>query len=92
MRTRLAITHAIRQSIAVADKLFTAAGTNSIHRSVGLERYFRDLHVHGQPHLGAAAEFRVRPGHAHGRSAAGVPVYLIGLTQLKAIPSPSGEG
>ncbi len=57
MRTRLAITHAIRQSIAVADKLFTAAGTNSIHRSVGLERYFRDLHVHGQHISGLPLNF-----------------------------------
>ena len=57
MRTRLAITHAIRQSIAVADKLFSAAGTNSIHRSVGLERYFRDLHVHGQHISGLPLNF-----------------------------------
>ena len=57
MRTRLAITHAIRQSIAVADKLFNAAGTNSIHRSVGLERYFRDLHVHGQHISGLPLNF-----------------------------------
>ena len=57
MRTRLAITNAIRQSIAVADKLFSAAGTNSIHRSVGLERYFRDLHVHGQHISGLPLNF-----------------------------------
>ena len=57
MRTRLAITHAIRQSIAVTDKLFSAAGTNSIHRSVGLERYFRDLHVHGQHISGLPLNF-----------------------------------
>ena len=57
MRTRLAITHAIRQSIAVADKLFNAAGTNSIHRAVGLERYFRDLHVHGQHISGLPLNF-----------------------------------
>ena len=57
MRTRLAITHAIRQSIAVGDKLFNAAGTNAIHRSVGLERYFRDLHVHGQHISGLPLNF-----------------------------------
>ena len=57
MRSRLAITHAIRQSIAVADKLFSAAGTNSIHQSVGLERYFRDLHVHGQHISGLPLNF-----------------------------------
>ncbi len=57
MRSRLAITHAIRQSIAVADKLFVAAGTNAIHHSVGLERYFRDLHVHGQHVSGLPLNF-----------------------------------
>ena len=57
MRARLAITHAIRQSIAVADKLFSAAGTNAIHRSLGLERYFRDLHVHGQHISGLPLNF-----------------------------------
>ena len=57
MRTRLAITHAIRQSIAVADKLFVAAGTNAIHHSLGLERFFRDLHVHGQHISGLPLNF-----------------------------------
>ena len=57
MRTRLAITHAIQQSISVGDKLFNAAGTNAIHRSVGLERYFRDLHVHGQHISGLPLNF-----------------------------------
>ncbi len=28
--------------------LRNVAGTNAIHRSVGLERFFRDLHVSGQ--------------------------------------------
>ena len=57
MRARLAITHAIRQSIAVTDKLFVAAGTNAIHHSVGLERFFRDLHVHGQHISGLPLNF-----------------------------------
>ena len=57
MRTRLAITHAIRQSITVTDRLFDAAGTNAIHRSLGLERYFRDLHVHGQHISGLPLNF-----------------------------------
>ena len=57
MRSRLAITHAIRQSINVADKLFVAAGTNAIHHSLGLERYFRDLHVHGQHISGLPLNF-----------------------------------
>jgi alkylation response protein AidB-like acyl-CoA dehydrogenase len=57
MRARLAITHAIRQSIAVVDKLFNAAGTNAIHHSIGLERFFRDLHVHGQHISGLSLNF-----------------------------------
>ena len=48
VRARLAITHAIRRSVDIVDKLFNVAGTNAIHRSVGLERFFRDLHVSGQ--------------------------------------------
>ncbi|MDE2786271.1 MAG: acyl-CoA dehydrogenase family protein [Chloroflexota bacterium] len=48
VRSRLAITHAIRRSVDVVDRLFNVAGTNAIHRSVGLERFFRDLHVSGQ--------------------------------------------
>ena len=48
VRARLAITHAIRRSVDVVDRLFNVAGTNAIHRSVGLERFFRDLHVSGQ--------------------------------------------
>ena len=48
LRTRIAITHAIRQSVDVVDKLFNVAGTNAIHRATGIERFFRDLHVGGQ--------------------------------------------
>ena len=48
VHARLAIAHAIRQSVKVVDMLFYAAGTGAIHRSNGLERFFRDLHVSGQ--------------------------------------------
>ena len=48
VRVRMAITHAIRRSVDIVDQLFNVAGTNAIHRSVGLERFFRDLHVSGQ--------------------------------------------
>ncbi len=48
IRARLAITHAIRRSVDIVDNLFNVAGTNAIHRSIGLERFFRDLHVSGQ--------------------------------------------
>ena len=61
-RARLAITHAIRQSVEVVDKLFSAAGTNAIHHSVGLERFFRDLHVHGQHISGLPLNFEYGGG------------------------------
>ena len=48
VNVRLAITHGIRQSVQVVEKLFYAAGTGAIHESNGLERFFRDLHVSGQ--------------------------------------------
>jgi alkylation response protein AidB-like acyl-CoA dehydrogenase len=57
VRARLAITHAIRQSVHAVDLLFFAAGTNAIHNSVGLERFFRDLHVSGQHLSGGHANF-----------------------------------
>ena len=48
VQARLAITHGIRQSVEVVNKLFYAAGTGAIHQSNDLERFFRDLHVSGQ--------------------------------------------
>ena len=48
VHVRLAITHGIRQSVQVVEKLFYSAGTGAIHESNGLERFFRDLHVSGQ--------------------------------------------
>ena len=54
---RLAITHAIRQSVQSVDTLFYAAGTNAIHQSMGLERFFRDLHVSGQHISGLHANY-----------------------------------
>ena len=52
VHVRLAITHGIRQSVQVVEKLFWAAGTGAIHESNRLERFFRDLHVSGQ-HISA---------------------------------------
>ncbi len=48
VQARLAITHGIRQSVQVVEKLFYAAGTGAIHQSNSLERFFRDIHVGGQ--------------------------------------------
>jgi alkylation response protein AidB-like acyl-CoA dehydrogenase len=44
-QARVAITHAMRESVRAVDLLFHAAGTNAIHRKHPLERYFRDVHV-----------------------------------------------
>ncbi|PKB68357.1 MAG: hypothetical protein BZY81_02030 [SAR202 cluster bacterium Io17-Chloro-G4] len=59
LRVQLAITHAIRQSVQAVDMLFYAAGTNAIHHSTGLERYFRDLHVSGQHISGLHSNFEL---------------------------------
>lgn len=52
-RARLAITHAVRESVRAVDLLFHAAGTNAVFQKNGLERYFRDIHVAVQ-HLAGA--------------------------------------
>ena len=57
VRARLAIAYAIRRSVDVVDRLFNVAGTNAIHRSVGLERFFRDLRVSGQHISGLPANY-----------------------------------
>jgi alkylation response protein AidB-like acyl-CoA dehydrogenase len=44
-QARLAITHAMHESVRVVDKVFHAAGTNAIYTSLPLERAFRDVHV-----------------------------------------------
>jgi alkylation response protein AidB-like acyl-CoA dehydrogenase len=44
-QTRLAIPHAIHESVRAIDLLFHAAGTNAIYTANPLERPFRDIHV-----------------------------------------------
>jgi alkylation response protein AidB-like acyl-CoA dehydrogenase len=44
-QARLAILHAIHESVRAVDLVFHTAGTNAIHTSNSLERYFRDIHV-----------------------------------------------
>ena len=44
-RGRLAITHAMRESLRAVDIVFHAAGTNAIYTPSPLERAFRDIHV-----------------------------------------------
>lgn len=59
VHARLAIVHAIRQSVKAVDMLFYAAGTGAIHQSNGLERFFRDLHVSGQHISGLHSNFEL---------------------------------
>ncbi len=44
-QARLAITHAIRESVRAVDLLFEAAGTTAVYRSHPIERIYRDIHV-----------------------------------------------
>jgi indole-3-acetate monooxygenase len=42
---RLALVHAMHESVRAVDKVFHAAGTNAIYTRLPLERAFRDIHV-----------------------------------------------
>ena len=42
---RLALVHAMHESVRAVDKVFHAAGTNAIYNRLPLERAFRDIHV-----------------------------------------------
>ncbi len=57
LQARLAITHAIRESVRAVDLLFNAAGTNAIHESNDLELFFRDIHTAGQHVAGLHSNF-----------------------------------
>jgi alkylation response protein AidB-like acyl-CoA dehydrogenase len=57
LQARLAITHAMRESVRAIDMLFYAAGTNAIHESNELELYFRDIHTAGQHIAGLHSNF-----------------------------------
>ena len=56
-QARLAITHAMRESVEAVDLLFHAAGTNAIHQKYPLERFFRDIHVAVQHVAGLPSNF-----------------------------------
>ena len=54
---RMAVTHAVRESVRAVDLLFHAAGTNAIYRKHPLERFFRDIHVAVQHGSGLTSNF-----------------------------------
>ena len=57
VQARLAITHAMWESVKAVDILFHAAGTNAIHQKHPLERFFRDVHVGVQHGAGLLSHF-----------------------------------
>jgi alkylation response protein AidB-like acyl-CoA dehydrogenase len=54
---RLALVHAMHESVRVVDKVFHAAGTNAIYTRLPLERAFRDVHVAVQHAAGLPVYF-----------------------------------
>ena len=54
---RLALVHAMHESVRAVDKVFHAAGTNAIYERLPLERAFRDVHVAVQHAAGLPGYF-----------------------------------
>jgi alkylation response protein AidB-like acyl-CoA dehydrogenase len=54
---RLALVHAMHESVRAVDKVFHAAGTNAIYTRLPLERAFRDVHVAVQHAAGLPGYF-----------------------------------
>jgi indole-3-acetate monooxygenase len=54
---RLALVHAMHESVRAVDKVFHAAGTNAIYTRLPLERAFRDVHVAVQHAAGLPVYF-----------------------------------
>ncbi len=52
LQGRLAVTHAVRESVRAIDLLYHAAGSHAVRQRNDLERYFRDIHTAVQ-HIGA---------------------------------------
>jgi indole-3-acetate monooxygenase len=56
---RLALVHAMHESVRAVDKVFHAAGTNAIYNRLPLERGFRDVHVAVQHAAGLPVYFEL---------------------------------
>jgi alkylation response protein AidB-like acyl-CoA dehydrogenase len=56
-QARLAIVHAMHESVRSVDLVFHAAGTNAIYCRNPLERYFRDIHVAVQHNSAFPAQY-----------------------------------
>ena len=56
-RARLAVPHAMRESVRAVDLVFHAAGTHAIHRANPIERHFRDIHVAVQHVVAATVHY-----------------------------------
>lgn len=56
-QARLALVHAMHESVRAVDKVFHAAGTNAIYTRLPLERAFRDVHVAVQHAAGLPGYF-----------------------------------
>ncbi len=68
LQTRLAVTHAVHESVRAIDMLYHASGTNAVRSSNLLERYFRDVHAAMMHAGGLLANFE-----QGGRVAMGLP-------------------
>ncbi len=68
LQARLAVTHAVHESVRAIDLLYHASGTNAVRRSNLLERYFRDVHAAMMHAGGLLANFE-----QGGRVALGLP-------------------
>ena len=67
-QARLAVTHAVHESVRAIDMLYHASGTNAVRSSNLLERYFRDVHTAMMHAGGLLANFE-----QGGRVAMGLP-------------------
>ena len=68
LQTRLAVTHAVHESVRAIDMLYHASGTNAVRSSNLLERYFRDVNAAIMHAGGLLANFE-----QGGRVAMGLP-------------------